>query len=64
MKIGQRSDIQVKFLDQATVGGINLAERDMVALRFKGRFAYALGNTLTGQGSAAEPVAAVTPAAP
>lgn len=63
VKIGQRSDIQVKFLDQATVGGINLAERDMVALRFKARYAYALGNTLTGQGSAAEPVAAVTPAA-
>jgi len=60
--IGQRSDIQVKFLDQATVGGINLAERDMVALRFKARYAYALGNILTGAGSAAEPVAAVTPA--
>jgi len=63
VKIGQRSDIQVKFLDQATVGGINLAERDMVALRFKARYAYALGNTLTGAGTNAEPVAAVTPAA-
>lgn len=64
VKIGQRSDIQVKFLDQATVGGINLAERDMVALRFKARYAYALGNTLTGAGTNAEPVGAVTPAAP
>lgn len=63
VKIGQRSDIQVKFLDQATVGGINLAERDMVALRFKARYAYALGNTITGAGSNAEPVGAVTPAA-
>lgn len=63
VKIGQRSDIQVKFLDQATVGGINLAERDMVALRFKARYAYALGNTITSAGTLAEPVAAVTPAA-
>lgn len=61
VKIGQRSDIQVKFLDQATVGGINLAERDMVALRFKARYAYALGNTITRRGQA-EPTAAVTPA--
>lgn len=63
VKIGQRSDIQVKFLDQATVGGINLAERDMVALRFKARYAYALGNTITSAGTLSEPVAAVTPAA-
>lgn len=39
--IGIRSDMEVKFLDQATVGGINLAERDMVALRFKFRVGYA-----------------------
>jgi HK97 family phage major capsid protein len=63
VKIGQRSDIQVKFLDQATVGGINLAERDMVALRFKARYAYALGNTVTRRGTKAEPAAAVIPAA-
>lgn len=63
VKIGQRSDIQVKFLDQATVGGINLAERDMVALRFKARYAYALGNTVTRRGAKAEPTAAVIPAA-
>jgi hypothetical protein len=41
--IGVRQDITVKFLDQATVGGINLAERDMVALRFKARFALRAG---------------------
>jgi len=59
--IGVRQDITVKFLDQATVGGINLAERDMVALRFKARFAYALGdNIATGQTvSTNSPVAAV-----
>lgn len=61
VKIGQRSDIQVKFLDQATVGGINLAERDMVALRFKARYAYALGNTITSMGTASKPVGAVLP---
>ena len=39
--LGIREDVQVKLLDQATVGGINLAERDMVALRFKFRVAFA-----------------------
>ncbi|PJE24735.1 MAG: phage major capsid protein [Mycobacterium sp.] len=61
--IGVRQDITVKFLDQATVGGINLAERDMVALRFKARFAYALGDNIafgkTVQTSS--PVAAIVP---
>ncbi len=52
--IGIRQDITVKFLDQATVGGINLAEEDHVALRFKARFAYVLGDR-TG----ASPTAAV-----
>jgi HK97 family phage major capsid protein len=62
VKIGVRQDVTVKFLDQATVGGINLAERDMVAFRFKARYAYVLGNTITGTGVAAEPVGAVLPA--
>lgn len=64
--IGVRQDITVKFLDQATVGGINLAERDMVALRFKARYAYVLGTQVTASsgGVAKTPVAAVTPAAP
>src|SRR5690606_27167695 len=51
VRIGVRQDITVKFLDQATLGSgenqINLAERDMVALRFKARFAYVLGNPVT-----------------
>jgi HK97 family phage major capsid protein len=60
VKIGVRQDITVKFLDQATVGGINLAEKDMVALRFKARYAYVLGNVLQSNGTLGEPVAAVT----
>ena len=43
--LGIREDVQVKLLDQATLGTganqINLAERDMVALRFKFRVAFA-----------------------
>lgn len=63
VRIGVRQDITVKFLDQATVGGINLAERDMVALRFKARYAYVLGNGVTSLGTGKTPVAAVVPAA-
>jgi HK97 family phage major capsid protein len=59
--IGVRQDVTVKFLDQATVGGINLAERDMVALRFKARFGYVLGNTIASDGQTTTPVAAVVP---
>lgn len=58
--IGVRQDVSVKFLSEATVGGINLAERDMVALRFKARFAYVLGdNTNANSNSANCPVGAV-----
>ena len=62
VRIGVRQDITVKFLDQATVGGINLAERDMIAVRLKARFAYVLGNGATAAGSAKTPVGLVTPA--
>lgn len=61
VRIGVRQDITVKFLDQATVGGINLAERDMVALRFKARYAYVLGNGVTSLGTGKYPVAAIVP---
>ncbi|QIG61793.1 major capsid protein [Mycobacterium phage Juliette] len=65
VKIGVRQDISVKFLDQATLGTgdnqINLAERDMVALRLKARYAYVLGNGATSMGANKTPVAAVTP---
>lgn len=62
--IGVRQDITVKFLDQATVNGVNLAETDQVALRFKARFAYVLGDNIA-YGSTVQtssPVAAVVPA--
>ncbi len=65
VRIGVRQDITVKFLDQATIGSgdnqINLAERDMVALRFKARYAYVLGNGTTSIGVDQTPVAAVLP---
>lgn len=61
VRIGIRQDITVKLLDQATVGGINLAERDMVAVRMKARFAYVLGIGATPEGNNKTPVGAVTP---
>ena len=59
--LGLRQDVQVKFLDQATVGGINLAERDMVALRFKFRVAFATAFSTAGGGSSDYPFAVITP---
>ncbi|MEX3609762.1 phage major capsid protein [Rothia sp. LK2588] len=61
--IGVRSDISVKFLDQATVGGVNLAENDQVALRFRARFGYTLADIVGTDGVRLAPVSAVTPAA-
>ncbi|QAX95551.1 major capsid protein [Mycobacterium phage Nibb] len=65
VKIGVRQDITVKFLDQATLGTgedqINLAERDMVALRLKARFAYVLGVSATAMGENKTPVGVITP---
>lgn len=62
--IGVRQDITVKFLDQAMVGGVSLAEKDMVALRFKARYAYCLGDNVAfgSEVSTNSPVAVVTPA--
>jgi len=62
VRIGVRQDITVKFLDQATLStGLNLAERDMVALRLKARFAYVLGTAATPMGASKVPVGAVVP---
>ncbi len=64
--IGIREDVQVKLLTEATVGDINLAERDMVALRFKFRVAYALAFSTAGVAEhkdQAFPWAVLTPAA-
>lgn len=62
--IGIREDVQVKLLTEATVGGINLAERDMVALRFKFRVAFATAySTARIGGSPTDyPFAVITPA--
>lgn len=61
--IGVRQDIQVKFLDQAVVAGVSLAEKDMVALRFKARFAYCLGDNVAygTEVQTNSPVALITP---
>ena len=59
VRIGVRQDIQVKYLDQATVNSISLAEKDMVALRFKASYAYVLSSGATAFSDAPVPVAAV-----
>ena len=59
--LGIREDVQVKLLTEATVGGINLAEKDMVALRFKFRVAYSTAYSTAGLASTAYPFAVVTP---
>ena len=59
--IGIREDVQVKLLDQATVGGINLAERDMVALRFKFRVAFATAYSTAAGETTDYPFAVITP---
>ena len=59
--LGIREDMQVKLLDQATVGGINLAEQDMVALRFKFRVAFATAFSTAGGEATDYPFAAITP---
>lgn len=66
--IGVREDVQVKLLDQATLGTganqINLAERDMVALRFKFRVAFATAYSTARVGGQPTdyPFAVITPA--
>jgi HK97 family phage major capsid protein len=62
--IGIREDVQVKVLTEATVGGINLAEKDMVALRFKFRvgFATAYSTARIGGAPTDYPFAVITPA--
>jgi HK97 family phage major capsid protein len=64
--IGIREDVQVKILTEATVGGINLAERDMVALRFKFRVAFATAYSTARIGGSPEdyPFAIIAPTDP
>lgn len=66
--IGIRQDLTVKLLDQATldIGGgdfLHLAQRDMVALRFKMRIAFATAAPVNIEGGAgAYPFAVLEPA--
>lgn len=66
--LGIREDVQVKLLDQATLGTgenqINLAERDMVALRFKFRVAFATAYSTAGGAATDYPFAVITPTDP
>lgn len=58
--VGVRQDITYKFLTEATVGGFNLAEQDMIALRAKARFAFQVADPVTAEGGAgAYPFAAL-----
>lgn len=60
--LGIRQDITYKFLDQAVVGGISLAERDLIGLRFKMRVGFQTAQTLTATGgSTAYPFAVLVP---
>ena len=63
--LGIREDMQVKLLDQATLGTgasqINLAEQDMVALRFKFRVAFATAFSTAGGKATDYPFAVITP---
>lgn len=60
--IGVRTDIQVKFLTEATIDGVNLAENDQVALRFRARYAYTLADVVGTEGEDISPVSAITAA--
>lgn len=59
--LGIREDVQVKLLTEATIGGINLAEKDMVALRFKFRVGYSTAFSTAGGEVTDYPFAVVTP---
>lgn len=50
--LGIRQDVTYKILDQATVGTLNLAERDMIALRAKFRVAFQVADPTTIAGGA------------
>lgn len=58
-----REDIEYKVLDQATVGGINLAEKDMVALRVKMRMGWEVATNASRLNASPVPFAIVAPAA-
>lgn len=56
--LGIRQDVTYKILDQATVGSLNLAERDMIAIRAKIRVAFQVADPTTiAGGTSAYPFA-------
>lgn len=57
--VALRSDMEYKVLTEATVGGINLAERDMVALRVKMRLGWETITNATALSATPVPVAIV-----
>lgn len=61
VRVGVRSDMSYKVLDQATIGtgadALNLAERDMVALRVKMRLGWEIADNATRLGSSPASVA-------
>lgn len=59
-----RTDMTYKVLDQATVNGVNLAERDMVALRVKMRLGWETATNATALNASPVPVSIITPAGP
>lgn len=62
--IGVRQDIQAKFLDQATIQGVNLAETDQLALRIRARFGFTvLCPKGLGQSAKPFPAAVISPKA-
>jgi HK97 family phage major capsid protein len=50
--LGLRQDITFKVLTEATVGGVNLAETDRIALRAKMRVAFQVADPTTAEGGA------------
>lgn len=58
--LGIRQDMTFKLLDQATVGNLNLAERDMIALRCKMRVAFAVATPVNPEAAGGYPFAVLS----
>lgn len=58
--LGVRQDMTFKLLDQATVGTLNLAERDMIALRCKMRVAFAVATPANPEAAGGYPFAVLS----
>lgn len=58
--LGIRQDMTFKLLDQATVGTLNLAERDMIALRCKMRVSFAVATAVNPEAAGGYPFAVLS----